>query len=135
MQGARRLPAGRTYISSAALDSTRRVPVNPLVGGGGFGVRAPGYCRAPARRRVAGRGLRKTDSGIGPTGREGSFGIAAITSPPPRIRLLLLYTYILSVCECVGCFCLARVCCLWPAAPVLVEVPACPGGATDVMIF
>ena len=129
MQGARRLPAGRTYISSAALDSTRRVPVNPLVGGGGFGVRAPGYCRAPARRRVAGRGLRKTDSGIGPTGREGSLGIAAVTSPPPRrrpgprppprggylrgarqrlqalyyssvasvcIRLILLYTYILS---------------------------------------
>ena len=61
MQGARRLPAGRTYISSATLDSTGRVPVNPIVGGGGFGIRAPGYCRAPAHRRMAGRDLRKTD--------------------------------------------------------------------------
>ena len=60
--------------------------MNPLGGGGGFGIRAPGYGRAPAHRRMAGRGLRKTDSGIGPTGREGSFGIATVTSPPPRRR-------------------------------------------------
>ena len=40
---------------------------------------------------------------------------------------------LMDVCGCVGCFCLARVCCLWSAAPVRVEVPACPGGAIGVI--
>ena len=77
----------RAYLSLLHRSPPRRpyVPVYPLFGGVGFGLSGGLLPRVYASPRVRLGCPHKTER-VGLTDREGSFGIAAFTAPPPRRR-------------------------------------------------